>query len=294
MAALRTNFISPHDLINTTDGKTLFVRRWDPKLDRAVSILIFHGITAYSLPYGQLIAESLSEAGFTVYCMDLRGHGLSDGARGDYPNKDRLVKDLSETIAYLKRKSGKLIVLGHSLGALSAIIAMNNSAAEIDGMILISVAKKIRPGAYPKPEFVALLKTLIGIAILRGTPLIEYRRERMRGTDDPLFNFKYSARFYSVVYGTGALAVSRMIRSGVIDSPNLNFKEEKLKIPLFIGVGDKDELFSVESAKEFFEKIPDENKEFLVIPEGHHAFFPKGSWNPLIEWLGKNFAKDSK
>ncbi len=69
--------------------------------------------------------------------------------------------------------------------------------------------------------------------------MIEYRRVGMRGIDDPLFNFKYSARFYSVMYGTGALAVSRMIGQGVINSPNLKFKMNRLQIPLLVGVGDQ-------------------------------------------------------
>jgi acylglycerol lipase len=289
VAALRNGYTGPHDLVRTSDGKILFVRRWDPKSNPKLSILIFHGITAYSGPYGPLIAEQLSEAGFTVYGLDLRGHGLSDGSRGDHPSQDRLVKDLSETVVYVKSKSSKLVLLGHSLGALSAIVAFNSSPSEVDGLILLSVAEKIRPGAYPKPKFEAVLKTLIGITLLRGTPLIEYRRVGMRGIDDPLFNFKYSARFYSVMYGTGALAVSRMIGQGVINSPNLKFKMNRLQIPLLVGVGDQDELFSVDSTKEFFDKIPCEDKEFLVFPGGHHAFFPIGSWTPLVNWLSKKF-----
>ncbi len=144
VAALRNGYTGPHDLVRTSDGKILFVRRWDPKSNPKLSILIFHGITAYSGPYGPLIAEQLSEAGFTVYGLDLRGHGLSDGSRGDHPSQDRLVKDLSETVVYVKSKSSKLVLLGHSLGALSAIVAFNSSPSEVDGLILLSVAEKIR------------------------------------------------------------------------------------------------------------------------------------------------------
>jgi acylglycerol lipase len=279
--------------VRTSDNKILFVRRWNPKVAGDTAVLIFHGITAYSGPYGGLIADQLSAAGFTVFGLDLRGHGLSDGTRGDYPGRERFIEDLMETVNFLKSKSKKLVVLGHSLGTLSTIVATNNSSKRVEGLILLSVAKKIKPGAYSKPKVSAVLKSLIAITLLRGTPLIEYRREGMRGVGDPLFNFKYSARFYSTLYGTGALKVSRMISSGLLDSPNLQLRPEVLQIPLLVGVGDQDELFSVDSARAFYESIPSSNKEFIVIPGGHHAFFPKDSWIPLIDWLQRNFTSQT-
>ncbi len=157
----------------------------------------------------------------------------------------------TETVTFLKTKSKKLVTLGHSLGALSAIVATNNSPKEVEGLILLSAAKQIKTGAYPKQKASAIFKSLIAIALLRGTPLIEYRREGTRGWNDPLFNFKYSARFYSTLYGTGALKVSRMFGSGSLESPNLQLRPEVLQIPLLVGIGDQDELFSVDSAKVF-------------------------------------------
>lgn len=285
---MRNEFSGPHDLIRTSDNKILFLRRWNPSSAPVASILIFHGITAYSGPYGQLIADELSKAGFAVYGLDLRGHGLSDGKRGDYPSRERFEKDLIETTTFVKSKSKKLIALGHSLGGLTAIASLNLAPQNIDGLILISIAGKIKPGAYPKPITSAVLKSLLAIALLRGTPLIDYRRQGMKGTDDPLFNFKYSARFYSVLYGTGALKVSRMFSSGTIDSPNLKFRK-KLEIPILVVIGDQDEIFSSDSAKEFFNGIDSTNKEFAPIQNGHHAYFPPDCWKPLVGWLNSNF-----
>ena len=220
--------------------------------------------------------------------MDLRGHGLSDGKRGDYPSHERFIKDLCETVAYVKSKSRSLVVMGHSLGALSAIAAVGNCPKQIDGLIILSAAKKIRTGIYPKQKTSTLFKSLLGIAIFRGTPVLEYRRQGMVGTDDPLFNFKYSARFYSILYDVGALSILRMFRLGVIDSPNLTFNE-KLNIPLLVGVGDHDELFATEFVKEFYDGIACDDKEFFVVPGGRHALFPKDGWDPLITWLNTRF-----
>ncbi len=290
VASLRDAYSAPHELVRASDGKTLFVRRWGVEEGSPASLLILHGITGYSGPYGQMMAEEFASGGYCVYGMDLRGHGLSDGRRGDYPSEDRLVKDLTETAAFLKAKSKKLVVLGHSLGALSAIMIVKNSPKDVDGLVLISAAKKLRAGAYGKPKASAALKTLMGVALLRGSPLIEYRREGMTGVGDPLFNFRYSARFYSALYGVGALGVSRMFRSGVLDSPHLDL-DKPLGIPLLVGVGDHDELFPVEAAKEFCEGIDCADKEFFVIQGAKHASFPKGGWTPLLSWLDREFPK---
>jgi acylglycerol lipase len=288
VARLRGEYTGPHELVSTSDGKTLFVRRWEAEGEPRVSILIMHGITAHSGPYGPLLAEQLASAGFDIFGMDLRGHGLSDGRRGDYPGGERFVKDLTETLSIVKSKSQRLVLLGHSLGALSAIAAVNARPGDIHGLVLLSAARRIKTGVYAKPRTGALLKILLGVAILRGTPLIEYSREGMLGVGDPLFNFKYSARFYSVLYGVGALTVTRMSRTGFIDSPNLRFNQ-KLAAPLLLGVGDQDELFAKDAVKEFCDEIDCDDKGYFVAPGAKHASWPKDSWEPLISWLGKKF-----
>jgi len=165
---------------------------------------------------------------------------------------------------------------------------MKSSPRAVDGLVLVSAAKKVRTGVYPRPSAAATLKTLVGVAVLRSNPLIEYRRQGQVGLDDPLFNFHYSARFYSVLYGTGALKVMGMLSSGMIESPNLGFVE-KLHIPLFVAVGENDELFTAQAAREFCDGIDCDDKEFHVIPAARHAAWPPGSFTPLVEWLEKKF-----
>ncbi len=288
VAKLRAEYTGPHELVKASDGRTLFIRRWEAKRTPKVSVLILHGITAYSKPYGPMVAEMLSDSGVDVYGLDLRGHGLSDGRRGDYPSKEQLVSDLTSAVTLVRSKSKKLVVMGHSLGALAAIVAVKNNLQAVDGLAIVSAAKKIRTGVYPKPKTGAMLKTLLGVGLLRGTPLIAYRRQGQVGLDDPLFNFSYSARFYTVLYGVGALKVMRMLGEGLIDSPNLAL-DAKLQIPLFAAVGDQDELFTVEGVKEFCDGIDCDDKEFHVIQGMRHAVWPENAVAPLAAWLSQKF-----
>jgi len=271
--ALRRKFEGPHQLITTSDGQTLFLRMWEPtaQTQKDSAVLIFHGITAHSGPYSML-AEPLTRRGFTVYGLDLRGHGLSDGNRGDYPSKELFIKDLCESIAFVKARHPKLIILGHSLGVLSSVVALNNCLENIDGAVLLSGARTLRPGIYPQLSVVQKLKIVLSSLVSPSRPVIRYEREGMVGRDDPLFNFRYTLRFMRIT------ALSQMTFP------------KNMNIPAFVGVGDNDELFSVEACRDLYNEIPSQVKEFRVAAGAKHAVFPQGSWNPLMDWLEKHFS----
>jgi acylglycerol lipase len=138
-ARLRRQYTGPHDSLTTTDGVTLFLRRWNPDsiepAKKDIAVLIFHGFTAYSGAYN-MAGVPISAGGYTTFGLDYRGHGLSDGNRGDAPSKERWIADLGESVKYIKSLGfKKVIVLGHSLGVASAICAADTVPNEISGLI---------------------------------------------------------------------------------------------------------------------------------------------------------------
>lgn len=270
LVKLREDFKGPHYLVSTSDGKKLFLRAWEPENPSKIAILILHGITAYSEPY-EMLGIPLSKIGYTVYGLDLRGHGLSDGIRGDYPSNERLVKDLGESILFLKEKHPTLILLGHSLGVITALIASTFYLKEISGLILLSAAREVRPGVYNKMSTSTKLKILLSSIIKPSKPVISYYRDGMTGLNNPLYNFKYTLRF---------------MKNFSVKKLNI---PDKFEIPIALGIGEHDEIFTVESARSFFEEIPSENKKFIVLPGAKHAEFPEGSWKELISWLLSTF-----
>jgi alpha-beta hydrolase superfamily lysophospholipase len=269
--SLRSEFGEPHSLLTTSDGITLFIREWEPKsAPRETAILILHGITAYSGPYS-MIAEPLASKGFAVYGLDLRGHGLSDGNRGDTPGRERYVKDLCETIAFVKERHSRMVVLGHSLGVLSSVMAMESCIDNFDGAILLSGARTTRPGVYPPLGAMQKLKILISSIFSPSKPVMEYRRDGMVGLDDPLFTFQYTLRF---------------MRTTIL--ADFDFPLE-LPFPVLVGIGEEDELFTVEAARAIFDEIQSEVKEFMVAKGARHAVFPEGSLNPMLDWVDSTF-----
>jgi alpha-beta hydrolase superfamily lysophospholipase len=274
-ANLRQNFKEAHDQFTTTDGQTLFLRRWDPdsivQAKKDIAVLIFTGITAHSGAYN-MAGGPISSGGYMTFGLDYRGHGLSDGNRGDSPNKEIWIADLAESVKYIKSLGyPKVIILGHSLGVASAICATNAIPNEISGLILLSGAYEGKKGLTKPPTFFQKSKILASSIFRPSYQVIEYYRDGMTGSEDPLFNFRYTLRFLTM-----------------LDVKKLRLPEN-LNIPVLVGVGDKDELFDVDKVKEFYNAIPGNKKEFLVMKNATHAKIPIESWEEVVIWLDKNF-----
>ena len=274
-AMLRQNYTGPHNEFTTTDGVTLFLRRWNPdKIDSAkkdIAVLIFHGLTAYSGPYG-MAGVPISQGGYTVFGLDYRGHGLSDGNRGDSPGKDRWITDLAESVKYIKGLGfSKVIILGHSLGVAAAICAADAVPNEISGLVLLSGAYEGRKGLSKPMTFFQQTRILASSIFRPSYPDVEYYREGMTVSPDTLFNFRYTLRFLTMI------DVKKLRLPG------------SLNIPVLVGVGDKDELFEVDKVRDFYNLIPGSKKEFFIMRNATHAKIPLESWEEIVAWLNRTF-----
>ena len=274
-AILRRHFTQAHHLVITADGETLFLRRWNPDsiepAKKDIAVLIFHGITAHSGAY-TMAGVPISAGGYTTFGLDYRGHGLSGGNRGDSPSKERWIDDLAEAVRYIKGLGyPKVIILGHSLGVASAICAANAIPNEISGLILLSGAYEGKKGVKTEPTLFETVKILASSIFRPSYQAVEYYREGMTVTKDSLFNFSYTLRFLTM-----------------LDVKTLRLPKN-LDIPVLVGIGDKDELFAIDKVKEFYDLVPGNKKEFMVMKNTTHAKIPVESWQQTVVWLDKVF-----
>lgn len=108
-------------------------------------MLLIPGITSPAITWG-FVAERLAEA-FDVHVLDVRGRGLSETGDLDY-TLDAMAADAVALAAQMDRP----IVLGHSMGARTAIRAVANNADVFKGAILVDPpvsGPNRRP--YPSP-----------------------------------------------------------------------------------------------------------------------------------------------
>lgn len=142
-------------------GLKIFVRSW-PAVGAARGVVVIApGFNSHSGYYGW-VADQLTASGLTVYAVDFRGRGKSDGERFYVQSFADYAGDLAQTVALAKSRQGNLPVflLGHSAGGVVACLYAIEHQAELAGLICESFAFQV-----PAPDFaLAVLKGLSHVA----------------------------------------------------------------------------------------------------------------------------------
>ncbi len=257
-------------ILTSADGTELFLRDWTTAKNPNTAFVLFHGITAHSEPYRELMIK-IADVGFAAYGFDLRGHGLSGGKRGDYKSGEQLYQDFATLLEFLQSHHERIIPIGHSMGVITASMFAQKFQDQLSGLALLSAARTFRAGAFPKTSLLTMLKILTWGVISPSRPVVHYYREGMRGYDNPKFNFDYTPRFFRVI------------------GPHHIKFSSSMQYPVFVAVGDQDELFAESDVRKFYEEIPADQKKFAILRDTKHAIFNEHSFDELYQWIEENF-----
>ncbi|GAB4322433.1 MAG: hypothetical protein Kow0069_27160 [Promethearchaeota archaeon] len=87
------------------------------------TVLFVHGTSVYGLFYADFLF-ALHRTGFRVVAVDLPGHGLSGGRRGDFTVEQLVGAVRAATDRVLERFGSPVVVAGSSLGGITALYAL--------------------------------------------------------------------------------------------------------------------------------------------------------------------------
>ncbi|KKW68242.1 alpha/beta hydrolase [Lampropedia cohaerens] len=107
------------------------------------TLLLIPGITSPAITWG-FVGERLAD-NFDVHVLDVRGRGLSEAGDLDYT-----LDAMADDAVALGEQLGQPIVLGHSMGARTAIRAARKNADAFSGLILVDPPMS-GPGRRPYP-----------------------------------------------------------------------------------------------------------------------------------------------
>src|SRR5213080_4744345 len=137
------------------DGAELFYRAWLPAEPTTKALLLFHRGHEHSGRWQETVA-ALGWGDVAVFAWDQRGHGHSTGERGSAPDLATVIRDADEWVRHLVTTRGiamqNTIVLAHSLGAVIATAWVHDYAPPIRGLILATLAFRVKlyvPFALP-------------------------------------------------------------------------------------------------------------------------------------------------
>ena len=118
-------------------GVEIKYRAWPCVGEARAGVVISHGGGEHSGRYAY-VAERLGAAGYPVFALDHRGHGLSGGERMRFSSVDPMAADLQTMVgiaaaAVPKRKP---FLLAHSMGAAVGLHYACDHQEELSGLIL--------------------------------------------------------------------------------------------------------------------------------------------------------------
>ncbi|MBI3615738.1 MAG: lysophospholipase [Candidatus Omnitrophica bacterium] len=233
------------NFLKTADGLRLFTRRWEVSNPRPFCLLV-HGLGEHSGRY-EALAKELNRRGIAVWSMDNRGHGRSEGLRGDCRSINDFVEDLHLLVQEAQRQlpGPPRLLLGHSLGGLIAL----TYAAQYPQMIrAVAVSSPALRLAHEPPTIKRLLAENLA-RILPKTPLPNGVNPNFVSRDpEVVAHYKRDPLIHRVISARGAIA----LRQAMAESPRL---ASQLRIPILILLAGDDRICDPQAAVEFAASI---------------------------------------
>ena len=141
----QTQYFSGHDRL------TLGAQSWGPEGPARAAVVLVHGLIEHSGRHARTAVE-LVRQGFAVHAMDLRGHGRSEGRRGDVRSFDQYLLDLDVFFARVRAAEGDrpLYLMGNSMGGLIVSLWTVLRRPQIAGLILTGPLLELADELYPQ------------------------------------------------------------------------------------------------------------------------------------------------
>lgn len=275
---------SHSDRLPTRDGLMLPTRSWLPNVEgseRAVMVLV-HGLGEHIGRYDAL-ATRLVREGYALHGFDLRGHGYAPGVRANVRHFEEYIRDLGDFVALVAplHRGKKLVLLGHSMGAVIAARAVQTGVVAPDLLVLSSPA--FRDGA-DVPAIARRILTLIARPF-PGFPTVRLSSQLL--SRDPAEVAAYD-RDPAVFHGpVKARLATEMARAG----GEAIAEATRIRVPLLVIHGAADGLAQPTGSAALVAQLSGRDAEFELYPDGPHELFHdplrERVTHDLLAWLAK-------
>ncbi|MBI1778378.1 MAG: alpha/beta fold hydrolase [Proteobacteria bacterium] len=268
-----------------------------PSATRAGTVLFVHGSSMASQPTFDLevhgrpyssVMDWFASRGYDTWCVDMEGYGRSDKHRDINSDIANGADDLAAASDYIlkTRNCGPLLVYGISSGALRAALF-----------------------AERHPERVKRLALDAFVWTGEGSPTLAERRKKLpeflarnrrpvdRAFVHSIFNRDHPGTAEAKVveaFADAILALDNSMPTGTyVDmcSKLPTVDPKKILVPTLIMRGEYDGIASFDDLIAFFRKLPNADKQFIVMPGISHASFQQKNYMLVYYILASFFGQ---
>ncbi len=271
------------DSFTATDGTTIHTRRWPATGTAKGVILLIHGIGEHIGRYAH-VADALSEAGYTVYGHDHRGHGKSEGLRVHATGFTQFIDDLKQHYDRVQANhpDDTLMMLGHSMGSVISLQFTLAYPNALDALVVTGTAIDVASTVSPVTRVVGnLLYNIVPSAPI--SPPVE--PETL--TTDPAMQQKWHGDnliykgWTRISLGKYILDIGEMIQA----------RADEITLPLLIMHGGNDRLTPVSGSRILYDKAGSDDKTLKIWDDLQHEIFNEREREQvishLIAWLNQ-------
>lgn len=272
--------------LNSQYGGKRYWQSW-PALAPRAALVVIHGVGEHGGRYARL-AGYLGAHGISIFALDHRGHGRSEGKRGAIKDADHLEGDVDHFVNQIVRPLGLPIYLfGHNLGGTVALAHAANHPGRVDGLIL---SAPFVYSAFLPQEMAMVMESLStfmpSVPGYRLSPTLFSRdtKEVNAFRKDPL-NVHDALPVKSVSEILGAMA---QVREHI----------GALSLPLLVLHGEDDPLVALESSKLLMANCQSADKTLRIYPRLLHDVLSEKSADrgivtrDILDWLSRHTTSD--
>lgn len=248
---------------SSVDGLKIFYETWTPPKAKKL-LIIQHGFGEHSGRYTYLV-DRLVKEGVQIWAINSRGHGKSEGVRGDVDDFQLYCDDLTDFIAIARKETGmeKVILLGHSLGGvISTRFALESGNQDLLESLILSA-----PAFSPILDLENQVKKALGQFLVNFLPslVIDANLNTKYISTDPQEVKRYKQD--DLVHGKISL---RMATAFFEEGAKLFDKAADLDIPTLFLHGTGDKIADHQKTIEFYEKVQGTEKLFRLYNGLYH------------------------
>lgn len=277
-----TQTASKTGFLRSKDHTPLFFRHYPLSSPKATVVLI-HGFGEHSGRYAHVV-ERLLKDNFEVFSLDLRGHGRSEGRRGDTMNFSNYEDDVITGLEHVVKnqdKSKKIFMIAHSMGALISLRVVMRTQFKLDGIVLSCplLGLPIDMPSWKKWALFAgatLLPTFRLTSSIKGNQLSHDEKMAQAYDADPLVLKSISLRTFWEIYKS---------------YQSVSYLASRMSLSFLMQIGGRDQVVDVHAAQAWFRKVNATKVDatLKIYPEFLHEIYNEADRHIPIEdaltWL---------